>query len=103
MTVTGNGMIYTITLAVPISVADRVTISIDGDSIASFSRGLDVLPGDVNDDGIVNSRDQVIVRNAITGYGQVSVPLAFLDLDGDGVVDVKDYNLARKYAGKRLP
>ena len=57
----------------------------------------------MNDDGVVNSQDLVIVRNAFTGLGPPStIPMAFLDLNGDGVVDVIDYNIVRKFVGKKL-
>ncbi len=34
--------------------ADRVTITIGNGEIITYTRRLDVLPGDVNDDGAVN-------------------------------------------------
>ena len=67
VTVSGSGTSYTITLAQPINAADRVTITIGNDLIASFTRRLDVLPGDVNDDGVVNVQDMVTIRNMMLG------------------------------------
>ena len=67
VTVSGSGTSYTITLAQPIDKADRVTITIGSASIATFTRRLDVLPGDFNDDGVVNSQDLVGVRNEMAG------------------------------------
>ena len=63
VTISGSGTSYTITLAQPITKADRVTITIGNATIATFTRRLDVLPGDFNDDGVVNSQDLVGVRN----------------------------------------
>ena len=63
VTVSGSGTSYTITFAHAITKADRVTITIGNDFIAPFTRELDVLPGDFNDDGVVNSQDLVGVRN----------------------------------------
>jgi hypothetical protein len=103
VTVSGSGSSYTITLARPIDAADRVTITLGNASIAAYTRRLDVLPGDVNDDGVVDSRDLVLVRNAFTGLGTVSIAPIFLDVNGDGVVDVNDYILVRKQVGTRLP
>lgn len=94
-----SGTTYTITLARPISGPDRVSLTIRNATIA-FIRRLDVLPGDVNDDGIVNSQDAVLARN-MPGYG--SMPTTDGDIDGDGVVDVKDYSLIRARIGTRLP
>ena len=101
--ISGSGTTFTITLGQPISGPDRVTVTIANAGIATFTRRLDVLPGDVNDDGVVNSLDQVLIRNQIVNPGSVPFSLLFLDLNGDGAVDINDYKLARKYNGKRLP
>ena len=102
VTISGSGMSYTITLAQPINEADRVTITIGNATIATFTRELDVLPGDFNDDGVVNSQDLVLVRNEwlrING----AVPTIFGDLNGDGVVNIDDYNVVRAASGTTLP
>ncbi len=67
VTLSGSGTSYTITLGQPISAADRVTITIGNASISTFTRRLDVLPGDVNDDGLVNAQDTTIEHNAMLG------------------------------------
>jgi CSLREA domain-containing protein len=103
VTIVGDGPTYTLILSRPITSADHVVITVGNASIAQFTRTLDVLPGDVNDNGIVNAGDLVIVRNAFTGLAPVPVPAEFLDLNGDGVVNVDDYNLVRKNIGKKLP
>ncbi|MDX2039413.1 MAG: choice-of-anchor Q domain-containing protein [Isosphaeraceae bacterium] len=103
VTVTAVDSTYVISLARPIDAADRVTITVGDPATAAFTRRLDVLPGDVNDDGITNGVDMVAVRNAFTGLGPVLIPLEFLDLDGDGFVDIDDYNLVRRHLGKKLP
>jgi hypothetical protein len=102
VTVSGSGTSYTITLAHSIDAADRVTITIGNDLIASFTRRLDVLPGDVNDDGIVNAQDMVLIRNAIQETGD---PLmnGWADMDGNGLLNVSDYSAARKKLGSHLP
>jgi hypothetical protein len=103
VTIAGSGTNFTITLALPITAADRVTVSIANAGISAFTRRLDVLPGDVNDDGVVNSQDIVIVRDMYRGIGTVSIPLVFGDFDGDGTVDLTDYNLVRRRNGTHLP
>jgi hypothetical protein len=100
VTISGSGTSYTITLARPIDVADRVTITIGNASIATFTRRLDVLPGDFNDDGVVNSQDLVGVRNEILGLAPITI---FGDINGDGKVDIKDYNAVRAAIGTSLP
>jgi hypothetical protein len=101
LTLTGSGTDYTITLGQPINGPDRVTLSIGNALIANFTRRLDVLPGDFNDDGVVNSQDMVGIRNEIIGYAG-ALPTIFGDINGDGVVDAKDYIAARQWIGKHL-
>jgi hypothetical protein len=101
VTVSGSGTSYTITLGQPINKADRVTITIGNAMIASFTRRLDVLPGDFNDDGVVNSQDLVGVRNQWLGFNGAK-PTIFGDLNGDGSVNVQDYNAVRAAIGTSL-
>jgi len=96
---TGTGTGYTITLARPIDAADRVTIAIGNTLIAGFTRRLDVLPGDRNDDGVINSQDMVLVRNEMLGWID---PTRFGDINGDGVVDLNDYTAVRRRIGTHL-
>ena len=108
VTVSGSGTSYTITLAQPISAADRVTITIGNPYIAGnayiapFTRRLDVLPGDVNDDGVVNVQDMVAIRNQMLGL-LGAVPTIFGDINGDGKVDINDYTAVRELIGTTLP
>ena len=67
-----------------------------------FNRRLDVLPGDFNDDGVVNSQDMVGIRNEMLGL-MGAMPTIFGDINGDGVVDIKDYNAVRARIGTTLP
>ncbi len=101
VTLSGSGTSYTITLAQPISAADRVTITIGNASIATFTRRLDVLPGDVNDDGAVNAQDTTIEHNAV--LGQTILAPIFYDIDGNGAIDITDYTLVRARVNTKLP
>jgi hypothetical protein len=103
VTVSGSGTSFVITLAQPINTADRVTFTIGNANIATYTRRLDVLPGDVNDDGIVTLQDALMIRNAYLNIGTASVPIMFLDVDGDGVADVNGYNQVRRFIGSQLP
>jgi len=103
VTVTGSGTTYTITFAQPISQADRVTVTIQNANIITYARRLDVLPGDVNDDGVVNVQDVIIVRNMIYGFGTVTIPIIFGDINGDGAVDLNDFSQVRQRVGTMLP
>ncbi len=99
--VTGAGTSYTITFAQAIDRPDRVTITIGNALIATFARRLDVLPGDINDDGVVNVQDMLVVRNQMLGM-MGAMPTLFGDINGDGVIDINDYNAVRKWVGKSL-
>ncbi len=101
VTISGSGTNYTITFAQGITTADRVTVTIGNAGIATFTRRLDVLPGDVNDDGTVNAQDLVLVRNDFTALG--AVYNVFDDVNGDGTIDINDYNLVGRFVGKKLP
>ena len=102
VTVSGSGTSYTITLAQPINAADRVTITIVNPGVSIFNRRLDVLPGDVNDDGVVNVQDMVAIRNQMLGLVG-AVPTIFGDINGDGKVDINDYTAVRELIGTTLP
>jgi hypothetical protein len=103
VTVSGSAGKYLITLAQPISRADRVTITISNTQIATYTKRLDALPGDVNDDGVVTMQDALVIRNEYLGFGVVTIPALFLDVNGDGVIDVNDYNTTRRLIGSKLP
>jgi hypothetical protein len=101
VTLSGSGTSYTIKLAQPIAQADRVTIRLNLGGLVSPTFEVDVLPGDVNDDGIVNAQDMVLIRNAIQQTGD-PLMIGWADVDGNGVLDVNDYIAARKRLGSRL-
>jgi hypothetical protein len=100
VTITGSGDVFTITLSQPITKADRVTIVMAGAGIAPFVRRLDVLPGDVDDNGAVNKADVTGVRNASTGVAAATV---FADVVGSGTVGASDIKVVKKSTGKTLP
>ena len=61
-----------------------------------------MLPGDFNDDGVVNGSDVVGVRNEWLGING-AVPTIVGDINGDGVVNGTDYNDVRIEIGTTLP
>lgn len=65
---------------------------------AGFSQTIKVLWADANDDGVVNSQDQVLVNANRTGVYNI-----FDDLNGDGVVDTNDVMIVRSRTGTSLP
>jgi hypothetical protein len=62
-----------------------------------FSRALKVLWGDFNDDGSVNSKDQVLVNTATHNPYNI-----LADMNGDGVVNATDVLLVRSRIGTSL-
>jgi hypothetical protein len=59
------------------------------------------LSDDVNGDGGVNLQDVMLLRKAMQGTGDPSL-IGWADVDGDGQVDVNEFNAVRKRAGTRL-
>ncbi len=102
VTVSGSGTNYVITLAQPINAADLVTLIVDNPGVSVFYRQLDVLPGDFNDDGVVNAQDLAGIRNEWLGINGAK-PTIFGDIIGNGTVNVADYNAERLLIGTSLP
>ena len=76
-----------------------MTLTIGNSLIAGFTRRLDVLPGDLNDDGVVDRQDLLGIRDAIL-FGPLTN--LFGDINGDGVIDLNDYVGVRRRFGSRL-
>ena len=70
-----------ITLAKAITAPDRVTITIGNSQIISYTRRLDVLPGDVDDNGAVNTTDGVLI---LRNYTPAHAYQLNFDMNGDG-------------------
>jgi Bacterial Ig domain/Dockerin type I domain len=100
VTISGSGTSYTITFAQPISAVDRVTVTIGNAIITTYTRRLDVLPGDTNDDGVVNTTDMVLIRSQ---FGATTATNLASDINGSGTVDVTDFNAGRALIGTALP
>ena len=103
VTISGSGQSWIITLSKAITDPDKVTVKLANAELASYQRRLDILPGDVNDDGVVNGQDIVIVRNQVLNIIPSTIPLTFLDIDGSGLVDNTDLTLVSARNGKKLP
>ena len=97
--VSGSGTTWTINLGgTGLANADKVTVTVSNASVASFSKRLDVLPGDVNDDGLVSSLDQLLVSRGLTG-----TYIVFYDIDGTGTLTSTDTSLIKARIGNKLP
>ena len=51
----------------------------------------------------MNSSDSVTLRNYIYSLATVTIPVGFLDVNGDGLVNVTDLTLVTARNGKKLP
>jgi hypothetical protein len=92
------GTVSTLLLATgPNAIADFVGNPL-GAGIA-YSRSFRVLWGDVNDDGVVNSLDV----QADVGASAVRPYNIFLDMNGDGVLDLNDVKIVTSRIGTSLP
>jgi hypothetical protein len=89
-----------VTLARGIVLADRVRLTVQSDAIVPYRRRLDVLPGDANDNGVVNTADGVLLLRSTTPANPYQIAL---DMDGDGAVTGADFNLYRPRIGTSLP
>ena len=94
--ISGAGKSWTIILEKVIASADNVTIKMGNDQLTAYTRRLDILPGDFNDDGVVSSGDITLLNNASIGSY-----ILFGDLNGDGIVDINDGKLARFRIGTK--
>ena len=71
-------------------------------SLAPFSMNFNVLPGDVNGDGVVSVTDATTVRNDMPANNG-NVYVVWADVNGDGTVDLTDYTLVSNKRNTKLP
>ena len=99
ITVTGSGMTYTIKLGTPITQPDIVTLKITGTGSMDFEGVLPVLPADFNDNGRIENLDEVGLLAEIFGHK----PTIFGDINGDGLVNLGDYQALLGFLRNTLP
>lgn len=58
---------------------------------------IDYIPGDLFEDGVINTKDVRIIRQLINGHCSVEVKEAAADVNADGVINTKDTRLIRRY------
>lgn len=101
-TLSGSGQAWTISLDQPITTPQRITLVVSGPAIEPFNRQINVLPGDINDDGAVSFSDFVYLA---LHFGQTVGAESQLsgDLNGDGVVNFSDFIIVAEDFGHSLP
>ena len=55
------------------------------------------IPGDINDDGVVNAKDITTLRRFLAGGYDATVNESFVDVNKDGAVNAKDITTLRRY------
>ena len=109
----GNGIILLLKFKVPadaevdtfydisVSYRDGNMVNADGENVfISIQNGgilIDRLMGDVNDDGVVNALDVVMLRRYIAGGYDVVINSEQSDMNGDGQITVADIIALRRY------
>lgn len=58
---------------------------------------IDYLPGDVYEDGVINSKDTRLIRQYIAGGYNITINEAAADVNDDGVINSKDTRLIRRF------
>lgn len=58
---------------------------------------LDYIPGDVYEDGVINSKDTRLIRQYIAGGYDITINEAAADVNDDGVINSKDTRLIRRF------
>ncbi len=95
----GAGTRYVITLGAAVNFSDRLTLTISNPTISTYTRRIDILPGDATDDGIVDFADFVVLSNHFSANSAVS---PFADFTGDGVIDFADFIVLSNHFGASL-
>jgi len=76
----------------------------NGTSGGAFNFRIDSLPGDVNNNGAVNTMDMhLVVQNQQRGVIPRDLATARLDIDGSGTINTMDMNAASRARGTLLP
>ena len=70
--VSNNGTSYVVFLSRAMTASDRITLTIAGAGLTTFNGQLNILPGDFNDNGVVNRQDYYDVRAEKLGLGPAS-------------------------------
>ncbi len=70
-----------------------LTIDISNGSVVV----LDYIPGDVYEDGVINSKDTRLIRQYIAGGYDIEINKEAADVNDDGVINAKDTRLIRRY------
>lgn len=110
---TENGVFLTLTFQVAEDAAENAKLNVDlsyrygdifnNDEDLDFNvvNGnvvvLDYIPGDVYEDGVINSKDTRLIRQYIAGGYDITINESAADVNDDGIINAKDTRLIRRY------
>lgn len=110
---TDDGVFLTLTFDVAEDAAENAKLNVDisyrygdvfnDDSDLTFDivNGnvvvLDYIPGDVYEDGVINSKDTRLIRQYIAGGYDITINELAADVNDDGIINAKDTRLIRRY------
>ena len=110
----GDGTILTLTFEVSASAPEDANLNIELSSnagdfydedmetvnlqlVSGTITIIDYLPGDINDDGVVNGKDVTLVRRHIVGGYDQTINERAANVNGDGTINGKDVTAIRRY------
>ena len=76
---------------------DYDTNNVNFDIVNGFITVIDYMPGDVNDDGVINGKDVTLIRRYNAGIKDGTFNESAADVNDDGVINGKDVTLIRRY------
>lgn len=110
---TENGVFLTLTFQVAEDASENAKLNVDisyrygdifnndGDLNFEIVNGnvvvLDYIPGDVYEDGVINSKDTRLIRQYIAGGYDITINESAADVNDDGIINAKDTRLIRRY------
>ncbi len=110
---TGDGVFLKLTFEVSETVQENEKLNVDvsyrfgdvfnndNDLNLDINNGdvtvIDYIPGDLFEDGVINSKDTRIIRQHIAGGYDIVINEAAADVNDDGMINSKDTRLIRRY------
>lgn len=70
------------------------------DGFAELKIGKDVLPGDINTDGVVDNADVILLRRYVAKWKDIQIDTDAADVNNDSTIDNADVILLRRYVAK---
>ena len=79
------------------AIIDRDMNALKIKMVSGYIQAIDYTPGDLNDDGLINTTDVVFLRRYIAGGYGVNINEAAADVNADGLLNTTDVVMIRRY------